>query len=108
MEKKSFEISIYTENHIGLLSNITNFFSRRSLNLEVVEANQTYITDVSRIGVITWATYEEISHVIKHIEKHVDVMKVFFYEGHAKLNEEIKIVHSFIEERENDRLKGRN
>ena len=47
--KKSFTISVYTENNIGLLNRISSIFQRRHINIESLNTSKSEIEGVSKV-----------------------------------------------------------
>ncbi len=47
-EIKTYTISIYTENNIGLLNRISAIFQRRHINIESLTTSQSEIDGVNR------------------------------------------------------------
>ena len=76
--KKEFTISVYTENHVGLLTRIAIIFSRRKINLESVNVGPSEVEGISRFTLVINETEEVVQKVARQIEKQVEVLKVFF------------------------------
>ena len=49
---KSFTISVYTENNIGLLNRISAIFQRRHINIESLTTSQSEIDGVNRFVIV--------------------------------------------------------
>ena len=78
-EIKEYTVIIYTENEIGLLSHISNVFTRRSLSIWSMSAGATAHEGVHNITIVTEGTERKVRQAAEQIEKRVDVIKVFFY-----------------------------
>ena len=78
-EIRTYTVLIYTENQIGLLSQIANVFTRRSLNIWTLSAGPTAIDGVHTITITTDASRRKIDEAVKQIEKRVDVISATFY-----------------------------
>ena len=76
---KNYTVIIYTENQIGLLSQISNIFTRRSLSIWSLSAGPSSIEGIHNITITTDATEKRIREAVRQIEKRVDVIKAFFY-----------------------------
>lgn len=78
-EIRNYTVLIYTENQIGLLAQISNVFTRRSLSIFTLSAGPTAIKGVHTITITTDATLRRIEDAVKQIEKRVDVISATFY-----------------------------
>lgn len=74
-----FTISILTENRAGLLATVTNVFTRRKLNIEMINVSASEIPGVSRFTIVLTTTREQVEKVVKQIRKHIDVLGAFVY-----------------------------
>ncbi|MCZ6899983.1 MAG: acetolactate synthase small subunit [Bacteroidetes bacterium] len=90
MEKK-YTISIFSENHIGLLNSITIIFTRRRLNIESINASESEVNGVYRYTVVISSTREIVENVVKQIEKLVEVLGAFMYEEEEIIYREIAL-----------------
>lgn len=78
-EVKEYTVTIYTENQIGLLSQITNVFTRHGLSIWSLSAGATSLEGVHNITIVTAGLEKKVKESVQQIEKRVDVIKVFFY-----------------------------
>ena len=78
-EVKEYTVTIYTENQIGLLSQITNVFTRHGLSIWSLSAGATSMEGVHNITIVTAGTEKKVKESVQQIEKRVDVIKAFFY-----------------------------
>ena len=78
-EIKEYTVTIYTENQIGLLAQITNVFTRHNLSIWSLSAGATSLEGVHNITIVTSGTEKKVKESVQQIEKRVDVIKVFFY-----------------------------
>ena len=76
---KTFTISIYSENNVGLLNRISSIFLKRHFNIESLTTSQSEIKDVFRFVIVLNTDVESVKKLIKQIEKQVDVIKAFFH-----------------------------
>ncbi|MBQ4306372.1 MAG: ACT domain-containing protein [Bacteroidales bacterium] len=77
-EIRNYTVLIYTENQIGLLAQISNVFTRRSLSIWTLSAGPTAIEGIHTITITTDATRRRIEDAVKQIEKRVDVISATF------------------------------
>ena len=76
---KTFTISIYSENNVGLLNRISAFFLKRHINIESLTTSQSEIKDVFRFIIIVQVPEDNVKKLIKQIEKQVDVIRAFYH-----------------------------
>lgn len=79
MEQKTFTISVYTENNVGLLNRVSAIFLKRHINIESFSTSQSEIKDVFRFVIVVQMTTEKVAKVVKQIEKQIDVIKAFYH-----------------------------
>jgi acetolactate synthase-1/3 small subunit len=89
--KEEFTLSVFSENHVGLLSQITNVFTRRSLNIESLTTSESAIAGIHKFTIVVFSTREEIEKVAGQIEKKIDVIKVFVYTNDEVIHQEIAL-----------------
>ena len=76
---KTFTISIYSENNVGLLNRISAIFLKRHINIESLTTSQSEINDVFRFIIIVKLHEEGVKKIIHQIEKQVDVIRAFYH-----------------------------
>ncbi|MDE6299109.1 MAG: acetolactate synthase small subunit [Muribaculaceae bacterium] len=79
MDTQLFTISVFTENQVTLLHQISMVFSRRCLNIESLTVSACSIPGVHKFTITCKSTREMMEHVVKQIEKRIDVLKAFLY-----------------------------
>jgi len=84
MQKQEYTISVYTENHIGLLNRIAIIFSRRKINIESMNTSPSEVEGIHRFTIVIAETEDVVRKLVRQIEKQVEVLKVYF-----NTNEEI-------------------
>lgn len=80
MAEKQFTLSILTEDKPGLLNAVTIVFTRRKLNIEMINVSASEVEGVSRYTIVVTTTKDQVEKVVKQIRKHVDVLGAFVYE----------------------------
>ncbi|GGK11819.1 acetolactate synthase small subunit [Yeosuana aromativorans] len=76
---KTFTISIYTENNIGLLNRISAIFQRRHINIESLTTSQSEIEGVNRFVIVVNITEDQAKKVVKQIEKQVETIRAYYH-----------------------------
>jgi acetolactate synthase-1/3 small subunit len=82
--KQEFTITVYAENHIGLLVRVATIFSRRKINIESLNTSPSESEGIHRLTVVINETEDVVRKLARQIEKQVEVLKVYF-----NTNEEI-------------------
>lgn len=78
MEKTLYTITIFSENTVGLLNQITIIFTRRGLNIETLSVSPSALEGVHKFTITTFADRETMVKVVKQIDKRVDIIKAYF------------------------------
>lgn len=89
--KNEFIISVYTENHIGLLTRITVIFTRRKINIESLTVSESAIPGVFKFTIVIKETAAQTRKVVGQIEKQVDVLKAFYHTNDEMIYQEIAL-----------------
>jgi acetolactate synthase-1/3 small subunit len=77
--KQEYIISVYSENHIGLLTRITIVFTRRKINIDSLTVSESAIEGIYKFTIVVKTTEDMIKKVVSQIEKIVDVLKAFYH-----------------------------
>ncbi|WP_187261757.1 acetolactate synthase small subunit [Pontibacter beigongshangensis] len=77
-EKQEYNITVYTENTIGLLNRISTIFSRRKLNIDSLNTSPSEIEGIHRFNIVINVTEEVVRKLASQIEKQVEVLKVYY------------------------------
>jgi acetolactate synthase-1/3 small subunit len=93
MENKKilYTVTIFSENHVGLLNQISNIFTRRGLNIETLSVSPSAIEGIHKFTVTTYANRDLIEKVVKQIDKRVDIIKSFFNTDEELVYQEIAL-----------------
>lgn len=78
MLKQEYTITVYTENHIGLLNRIAIIFSRRKINIESLNTSPSEVDSVHRFTIVISETEEVVRKLCRQIEKQVEVLKAYY------------------------------
>ena len=85
---KTYTISIYTENNIGLLNRISAIFQRRHFNIESLNTSASEIEGVSRFTIVVNITELQVKKIIGQIEKQVEVIKAYYHTDEETIYQE--------------------
>lgn len=86
-----YTISVFSENHVGLLTQLSNIFTRRCINIESVTASACSVPNIHKITLTCRSTAEMMDKVIKQIEKRIDVIRAFCYVDSELVYQEIAL-----------------
>lgn len=79
--KKTYTLSVFSENRIGLLNKLTALFSRRRLNIESITISETERKGMSRHTITLLADRGTVENLVKQIRKIIEVYVVYGYES---------------------------
>lgn len=96
MEQKTdaqtlFTVTVFTENHVGLLSQISNSFTRRKLNIETLCVSPSSIKGIHKFTITVYSDESTMEKLVKQIEKKVDVIKAFYYTDDDLVYQEVAL-----------------
>ncbi|EMR02042.1 acetolactate synthase small subunit [Cesiribacter andamanensis] len=78
IDRQEYNITVYTENQIGMLNRIAIIFSRRKINVESLNVSPSEIEGIHRFNIVIHETREVVRKIADQIEKQVEVLKVYF------------------------------
>jgi acetolactate synthase-1/3 small subunit len=89
--KQEFTISVFTEDHIGILGQITIILTRRQINIDSLTASESAVKGVHLLTIVVKTTSEMIQKVARQMEKLVDVLKVFVHASDHIIYQELAL-----------------
>ena len=90
MENKTlYTITIFSENMVGLLNQITIIFTRRGLNIETLSVSPSAIEGVHKFTITAFSDPDTIEKVVKQIDKRVGIIKTFCNTDEGLVHREI-------------------
>lgn len=78
-ENTLYTVTVYSENQVGLLNQVSIIFTRRNLNIWSLSVSSSAIEGVHKFIIACRTSKEQIEKVVKQIEKRIDVIKAFYY-----------------------------
>lgn len=91
MENQLFTFTVFSENQVGLLNQISIIFTRRCLNIESLSVSPSSIKDVSKFTITCYGDRPMMERVVKQIEKRIDVIKAYLYTDDEIVYQEIAL-----------------
>lgn len=89
--RQEYIITVYSENHIGLLTRITIVFTRRKVNIESLTVSESAIPGVFKFTIVIKSTKEQIVKIVSQIEKQIDVLKAFYHTNDEMIFQEVAL-----------------
>ena len=89
--EKEFIITVFSENKVGLLSQITTVFTHRNVNIESLTASESAVDGVHKYTIIVKNDEEKVANLVKQIEKKIDVLKVFCYSPSEEVLQQVAL-----------------
>ncbi|WP_165025958.1 MULTISPECIES: acetolactate synthase small subunit [unclassified Dysgonomonas] len=92
MENKTlYTVTIFSENTVGLLSQVTSVFTRRQLNIETLSVSPSAIPGIHKFTITIFCDEEMIKKVVLQIDKRVDVLKSYYNTDDELIHQEIAL-----------------
>ena len=88
---KRYTVVIYSENQIGLLTQVANIFTRRSLNIWSMSAGASAVEGIHTITIVAEGVEKKVYEAVQQLEKRVDVVRVFLYEDEEIVYRELAL-----------------
>jgi len=88
---KEYIITVFSENKVGLLSQITTVLTQRSINIESLTVSESALQGIHKFTIMVRTNPDLIEKVVKQIEKKIDVLKAFVYTQDEVIQQEIAL-----------------
>ena len=89
--KQEYIITVFSEDHIGLLSRITIIFTRRKINIDSLTVSESAIAGIFKFTIVISDTADRVQKVVGQLEKVVDVIKVYSNTNDEMIFQEIAL-----------------
>ncbi len=89
--KQEFTVTVYSENRVGILNQVTSVFTRRHINIESLTTSESAIEGIHKFTVVVYATKEEIEVLVRQIEKRIDILKAYYFSQDEIVYQEIAL-----------------
>jgi acetolactate synthase-1/3 small subunit len=90
-DKTLYTVTIFSENTIGLLNQVTIIFTRRGLNIETLSVSPSAIEGIHKFTITVFADKDIIEKVVKQIDKQVDIVKAYYNTDEDLVYQEIAL-----------------
>ena len=74
-----YTFTVFTENRVGLLNQISIIFTRRSVNIESLSVSPSSIPGIHKFTITANCDTDMAQKIVMQIEKRIDVLKAFVY-----------------------------
>lgn len=91
MNKTLYTITIFSENTVGLLGQVTSVFVRRQLNIETLSVSPSAIKGIHKFTITVYADEEMVRKVVLQIDKRIDVLKAYYNVDSELIHQEIAL-----------------
>jgi acetolactate synthase-1/3 small subunit len=93
MENKTlYTITIFSENAVGVLNQITTIFTRRQVNIETLSVSPSAIPGIHKFTITALSeTEESIKKLVNQIDKQVDILKAFYNTNDELVHQELAL-----------------
>jgi len=89
--KQEYILTVYSENHIGLLTRITNVFTRRKINIDSLTVSESALQGIYKFTIVIQCTKEMAMKVVSQMEKQIDVLKAYYHTNAEMIFQEIAL-----------------
>jgi len=89
--KTLYTVTIFSENMVGILGQVTSVFTRRQLNIETLSVSPSAIAGIHKFTITVFSDMETMKKVVLQIDKRVDVLKAYFNVDEELIFQEIAL-----------------
>ncbi len=91
MKNKEYIISVFTENHPGILFRIASVFLRRKINIETFKVSDSPFKGISLFTIVVMVDEAMARALVQQINRVVGVLKSGFYTAEGQLSQEVAL-----------------
>ena len=89
--EQEYLITVFSENKVGLLSQITTVFTCRNVNIESLTTSESALAGIHKFTIVVRTDPEKIEKLARQVEKRIDVLKVFVFTSDEVVQQEIAL-----------------
>ncbi len=89
--EQEYIITVFSENKVGLLSQITTVFTCRNVNIESLTTSESALTGIHKFTIVVRTGPDRVDKLVRQVEKKIDVLKVFVYTSDEVVQQEIAL-----------------
>ena len=87
--EQEYIITVFSENKVGLLSQITTVFTCRNVNIESLTTSESALAGIHKFTIVVRTG--RVEKLARQVEKKIDVLKVFVYTSDEVVQQEIAL-----------------
>ena len=91
MEEQEYIITVFSENKVGLLNQITTVFTSRDVNIESLTTSESALAGIHKFTIVVRTGPDRVEKLVRQIEKKIDVLKTFVYTSDEVVQQEIAL-----------------
>lgn len=91
MDKTLYTVTVYSENQVGLLNQVTIVFTRRQVNIESLTVSRSAIPGVHKFTITAETDEDTICKIVRQIERRIDVLKAYYYTDDEVIFQEVAL-----------------
>ena len=91
MEPTLYTITVFSENTVGVLNQITVIFTRRALNIETLSVSPSALPGIHKFTITIFSTKDTVEKVVKQIDKRVDILKAYYNTNEDLIHQELAL-----------------
>ena len=90
-ERTLYTVTIFSENTVGLLNQVTIIFTRRGVNIETLSVSQSAIPGIHKFTITAFSDKDNMTKLVKQIDKRVDILKAYYNTNEDLIHQEIAL-----------------
>jgi acetolactate synthase, small subunit len=91
MDKTLYTVTVYSENQVGLLNQVTIVFARRQVNIESLTVSRSAIPGIHKFTITAETDKDTIVKIVHQIERRIDVLKAYYYTDDEIIFQEVAL-----------------
>ena len=89
--EQEYIITVFSENKVGLLSQITTVFTCRNVNIESLTTSESALAGIHKFTIVVRTDPEKIEKLARQVERRIAVLKVFVFTSDEVVQQEIAL-----------------
>lgn len=91
-ENTKYTITVFSENVVGVLNQITTIFTRRQLNIETLSVSPSALEGIHKFTITSFADNDEVmKQLVRQIDKRVDILKAYYNTDEDLVHQELAL-----------------
>lgn len=86
-----FTVTVFSENTVGILNEISIIYTRRAINIESISASSTSIPGIYKTTLMCYSDRRSMEKVVAQLEKIIYVVKAFLYTDDQIVHQEVAL-----------------